>query len=210
MKQQVNLYQPRVRKPGPLLSSTRAVVLVAGLAVLLGAWFAVRYVQLRGLESRLQSVEMQRQAESRRVADYRRRYPPKHKSAQLQNKLATRERVLHTRQRVLAMLESGEVGNTQGFSAYLAALARQRVEGTWLTGFTLANGGRAVSLSGSTVEPDLVPAYIRNLTLEDVFRGLSFEQMELRRADEAPRRIDFRLWSPGIPETAARGGHANG
>lgn len=210
MKQQVNLYQPRARKTGPLLSSQRAVVVLAGLAVLLGAWFAVHYVQLRTLDSRVQSLESQRLAAARQVEDYQRRYPPKHKSVQLEKKLAARQRALQKRQRVLAMLESGEVGNTQGFSAYLTALARQMVEGAWLTGFTLADGGRAVSLSGSTVQPDRVPAYIRNLTLEEVFKGLSFEQMELERPESEPRRVDFRLSSPGMPADKGKGGHANG
>ncbi len=210
MKQQVNLYQPRARKSGPLLSSQRALLLVVGLAVLLGAWYGLRYVQLHDLQARVQSLEAQRLAAEKQVADYQRRYPPKQKSARLAARLQAREAALQKRKRVLAMLENGEVGNTQGFSAYLDALARQMVEGAWLTGFSLANGGRSVTLNGSTIKPELVPAYIRNLTLEDVFRGLSFEQLELKRPTAEPRRVDFTLSSPGAPATSRESGGANG
>jgi len=210
MKQQINLYQPQARKAQALLSAHRVSLLLVVVTVTLAASYAVRYVQLRQLETRVQALETQRLAAAKQVEDYTHRYPPKQKSARLETRLKAREHALQKRQRVVDMLESGAVGNTQGFSAQLTALARQMVEGAWLTGFTLANGGRAVTLSGSTVRPALVPAYIRNLTLENIFKGLSFERLELDRPQQDPHRVDFRLSSPGAIEETDTGGRTNG
>ena len=121
-------------------------------------------------------------------------------------------------QQLFDLLQTGEIGNTRGYSSYLQAFARQITGGLWLTGLTIQGAGNEIALQGRTLQPDLVPAYISRLTREPVMQGKSFSMLEMRQppaeaadgSEAAVRRVrpkvaayvEFRLQSAGIARDA--------
>jgi hypothetical protein len=88
------------------------------------------------------------------------------------------EQDIKMREDIVALLSSGALGETGGVSPYLRALARQNLNGLWLTGFELA--GKDMILSGRALRAELVPEYLRRLAREDVMRGRQFAMLSMQ------------------------------
>jgi hypothetical protein len=86
-----------------------------------------------------------------------------------------------------------------GFAERLAALARQQLDGLWLTGviFT-ANAGDLV-LSGGATSAALVPAYLGRLANEPALAGTRLQSIEIREPQKPVRgEIEFRVSSAAL------------
>jgi hypothetical protein len=110
---------------------------------------------------------------------------------------------------VLTMLKSGAIGNTQGYSEYMRAFARQSINGLWLTGFDIIGDGTQISLSGAVVNPELVPSFIQRLGKEKVMQGKTFSTLQMQQpkkdGDRAvPRYVEFNLRSTAISDEAKK------
>jgi hypothetical protein len=86
-------------------------------------------------------------------------------------------------QRALALLQGGAAGNTSGFSAPLAALARHPMQGLWLRQITLSDLTGSTSLAGQVVDPDWLPRYLRVLATEPALASVRFDSLVIERPD---------------------------
>ena len=108
------------------------------------------------------------------------------------------------RRALLSGMQGDSVGgNVEGFAPYLAALARQTMTGVWLTGVEVGGPSRVLVLKGRVVDPDLVPAYIRQLNREPLFQGRTVSELRLTAKNEAAaksesikRYVEFSLHIP--------------
>jgi len=91
---------------------------------------------------------------------------------------------IETNNKLIAVLQNQSQGNTSGFSKYLEDLAYQYLENVWLTKINLRAGGTAITLTGKTSQPDLVPRLITILTKKSAFQQVYFQQVRLERVDE--------------------------
>lgn len=182
MSQQINLFNPIFRRQKKIFSSVTMVqalgVLVLGIAAL--AFYSERQVATLEREAARGAEGLaQKQA---RLVSVTAEFAPRKKSAELAAELAQAEAQLAALQRVSGVIERGELGNTGGYSEYLRALARQGVEGLWLTGLGINGGGAEIGIRGRALDPAMVPGYIGRLTTEPSLRGKSFASL---RIDEA-------------------------
>ncbi len=210
MSQQINLYNPRLERQKNYLS-TRLLVAVLGVVVvgLAGAAVVAR--------SQLATVEREAEALKREVAEHEARrvsvtaaFVPRRRSATLQQEVDAAAIEYRNLKQVAALLDQdqGRGANARGYSAYFRALARKRVDGLWLTGVTIDQGGEAIGLQGRTLKPSLLPGYLDGLAGEPVLRGKSFGQLEMREPKPAasapdapaPRYVEFSLQSLGPGE----------
>ncbi len=108
--------------------------------------------------------------------------------------------------RVLNLLSGKAVGNTDGFSEYLAALGRRHPDGLWLDRIRIGDGGRHLTLRGMTLDADLVPQFVRALQHEPALAGTGFARFSLAgdKAGQEPMR--FVLSTGCGSETDAEGG----
>lgn len=87
--------------------------------------------------------------------------------------------------------------DSPGFSDFLIALARQHVQGMWLTGIGISNQTRAVELDGASIRPELVTDYLSRLNFEPELNGIQFRGFRLSAADEkaaaAGGKVQFRV-----------------
>jgi hypothetical protein len=207
MSQQINLYNPIFLKQRKIFSAaTMAQALVVIVAAAL-AFAAFAHYQVRHLADEVQRGEARLKAEEARFARLSSEFGARTKSAELEADMKRAEAELKGRESVVALLESGALGATLdqggGVSSYLRALARQTLDGLWLTGFELA--GEDMMLTGRALRGDLLPEYLRRLGREQVMQGRQFALLDMREpkpaADQkagdkaAPRYIEFSLRS---------------
>lgn len=197
MRQEINLYQPIFRRQRKVF--TAIAMLQVSVAVLVGLLLVYGYGmwRIQALGSELTGLQKQRDSASRRLAELSKQLPGQERSRQLQAQVARLSQELDVRQQVQNLLTTGVYGNRRGFSEYLAGLARQRVEGLWLTDVEISEGERDVGIAGSALEPELVPTYVQRFSAEPAFQGRRFRTLRMERPESDPGRIDFVLRTSG-------------
>jgi hypothetical protein len=63
----------------------------------------------------------------------------------------------------------------------MEALARRHIDGIWLDHILLSSGTSAMSLSGSSLDADLVPRYLQSLATDPALRGARFDEFVIQQ-----------------------------
>jgi hypothetical protein len=202
MRQQINLFNPLFLKQKKHFSAH--AMARASTLIVLGSFAVVAYAgyqvsRLRN-EAELTAQQLeQAQNQFKKINNEQ----TKQKSKLLEDEIAKLGSDVKTLNKVLETLQTGELGNTQGYSDYLRAFSRQIVGGLWLTGFSIYGAGHEIGLQGRALQPALVPVYIGRLRQENVMHGKSFSTLEMQvpQTDNvtAPY-IEFNIRSSGIPK----------
>jgi hypothetical protein len=183
MYQQINLYQPIFRKQRQIFS---AATMAQALGVITAALLAIYFyasVKVSGLETEVVQLEGRETALMAQLA----RMDPAlgaNRRAELAAELTQLNATLEGQQRLIDELRKQPLGDAAGFSAYLAALGRQRTAELWLTAFAINGGTGAIELEGRTLRPELVPEYMQRLGREAALSGQVFDSFELERDTE--------------------------
>jgi Tfp pilus assembly protein PilN len=190
VRQQVNLLAPMYRKQRALFSSRVSI----GICLLVTACLALIYVATIWRGSALAAEQAQlaeaRDLSTRRLNELALQLQGKG-NPQLDAEIAGLTAERDRKAQALAALASREVATTAGFSPQFIALARQQLNGVWLTRIELA--GSQITLQGGTESEDLIPRYLRRLGGEEVFAGTAFQQALLERGAEGARELRFEL-----------------
>ncbi len=193
--QQINLYQDEFRPRREVLSARQVATglgILLGLLVLLSAWQGWRNDRLAEEVAALRRTV---ETEEARVAELRRTVEARKPDPALAAEVDRLAQRVEVKRRVLTVLTGRTFGNTTGFVPQLAGLARQRIEGLWLTGLRLHAGGTRLDMEGNALRPELVPRYLQRLANEPVFAGTAFETFRLDRPEQRPEWIRFVLHS---------------
>jgi len=181
MSQQINLFNPIFLKQKKYFSVV--TMLQALLLIVLGSMLFYGYAWYQVRELAKQTVEMTKryEAEQKRFLAYANEFSPQRAQQALKAELDGLEAQARLQDSILQTLKSGAIGNTQGYSEYLRAFARQSVQGLWLTGFNINGDGAQISLQGAVTNPRLLPTYIQRMGREAVMRGKTFEYLQMKQ-----------------------------
>jgi hypothetical protein len=199
MSQQINLFDARFRKQKQHVS---ARTLVVTAAVLLGAAFLLQELyayQNRSLQATLAQADKRATELRDQTVRFAREFTSQGRSAALTDEIARVEEQLRVRRALLATMQSGAGGGVQGYSPYLTALARQTMDGVWLTGVDIGGASGEVVLKGRVVDSTLVPAYIRRLREQPPFAGGTVNELRVAAkadAEKKARHLEFSLSMP--------------
>lgn len=203
MSQQINLFNPAFRKRRELFTALMLVQALLVLSLLLAGVYVYQHRQTQMISKQAGELAAQLEQERARLVKVTAEYAPRPKNEVLEKRASELEQQLKGEEAVLEVLQGGSLGNTQGYSSYMRAFARQSVNGLWLTEFSIRGAGRDMVIGGRTLRPELVPAYIQRLNQEAVIQGGSFAALEMRqpRVDPAadgkpaplPNYLEFRL-----------------
>ncbi len=186
MTQYINLLNPALRPRREALSANAlAVSLAVVFAALLGLQSFTRQ-RADALEAESKQLSAQSKAEQEALTAAEKAASESKLDARLATALEEARDELRKRETAMKALSGGMVGNTEGFSELFRALARQSMNGLWLTGFTLSGTGADMLLQGRTLSAELVPAYIRRLNAEPAFQGRSFASLSIAQGVAAP------------------------
>jgi len=185
MTQQVNLYQPILRREKKVFSAVTMLQFLGLIALLMLALFAFNRWQLGELQAERNRLQAQEQALVVRVTELSRDMKARPESRELRRQLDAARREELLKQRLADLMKSGPGDTGVAFSDAFAGLARQRITGLWLTGVELhANDdARDVTLRGLTSRAEFVPQLVQQLGQEPAFQGLRFRHMRVYRPE---------------------------
>lgn len=203
MSQQINLYNPLLLKQRKIFSARTMAQALGLIALGLVAVYGYARYQVANLQVESDQAVKRHEAVQARLARISQQFGPRQKSAELEAAIKRAEAELLALAEVQSALKQGGLVSASGFSPYLKALARQVVEGVWLTEFSAS--GSEMAISGRTTKPGLVADYIQRLSREPVMQGRKFAMLEMRKPaalmekdgkpGAAPRYIEFTLQS---------------
>jgi len=189
MSQQINLFNPALLRQKKVFT---ARTLLSALALLLCGSVALLLVgqhSVRQLAAEAASGEQRLNQARKRQAQAQVDFAPRQKSPAIGRALAEAEAELASLDEVIAALGGDQIGNTTGYARYFKALARQSAGELWLTGVTIAGGGRHIGIKGRALDAAMVPAYVKRLSREPVMQGKYFGSLAISRAALAPGRM---------------------
>jgi hypothetical protein len=205
MSQQINLFNPIFLKQKKYFS-VKTMLQSLGLIVL-GSVLFYGYAVYQVAQLSRQSDELSKRyaIEQTRLTNFSNEFSPQRSGQQLGDELKQLEAQAAAQDAVLNMLKSGAIGNTEGYSEYMRAFARQSIKGLWLTAFDIVGDGAQMSLSGAVLSPQLVPSYIQRLGREKVMRGKTFSTLQMQQPKKdgdrpVPRYVEFNLRSTAVSE----------
>ncbi len=185
MSQQINLFNPIFLKQKKTFSAVNMLDALALLVVGVAAFYA--YASIETLNLDRQEVETSRQFDQAklRLAQTSARYAPKIPDANLDAEVNNLQAQLSARKAALNTMGIGALTRDAGYAEYMRALARQSLQGLWLTGFRIAKGGAELEISGRALQPELVPSYVQGLNRERAMQGRTFESLAMAQREEA-------------------------
>jgi len=182
MSQQINLFNPAFQ-PQKKIFSANAMAAALGVLVLglvgTGVYAKVRVMRL---ETQVAQGEQKVQAAQKRLEAAAAEFAPRTKDSRLEAEVADAQAEHDALQRVADVIRRGDLGNTEGYAEYFRALARQSVDGLWLTGVTIAGAGTEIGVRGRALDPALVPGYLARLRNERVLQGKPVGSMQIGQA----------------------------
>lgn len=206
MSQQINLYQPIFRKQKrrfSALAMLQAVGLVAAGVTLMAGYVAW---QVGTMRSELRQAEQKLAGASKRLADVTRQFGGRERGPTIAERIERLEREIAERERVREILRQGIFSNTEGFSPYFVALARQHQPGVWLTALDITGAAEQMSLSGRSIDAELVPRYLQKLSREPHLSGIEFHVFQLARPQGTPQAayVEFLVRTEAAPGRAEK------
>ncbi len=209
MSQQINLFNPVFLKQKKYFS---VITMLQALGlVVLGSLLFYGYALYQVAQLSKQSDEMGKRyaAEQARLTKFNSEFSPQRAGQLLEEEQKRLEAQVAAQEKLLDMLKSGAIGNTEGYSEYMRAFARQSIKGLWLTGFDIVGDGAQMSLSGAVINPQLVPSYIQRLSKEKIMRGKTFATLKMQQPKKdgertVPRYVEFDLGSVAASKEAGK------
>ncbi len=208
MSQQVNLYQPVFRKQKRKFSAM-AMLQATGIAILgIGLLYGYTVWQVRGLRAEVALTDKQLASLTKRLDETTRQFGERLQSKELQDQIQRMQRQLAEKQQLQKVLRSAQF-NTQGFSDYFIAFARQHIPGVWITSLDITGAADQMTLAGRSANPELVPRYLQKLSTEKRMNGIEFQSFQMSRGGDAKSPVgtyvEFMVKTAPAPVVAPKG-----
>ena len=193
MRQQVNLLAPMFRKQRALFSARVSLAICALVAVALGLIYAATAWRGAALAREQARLETARDTATRRLNEFAGQFQGKARDESLAAEVAALTQERDRKRQAFAALSRQELANTAGFSPHFMGLARQRLNGLWLTRVEVTGAGADMALDGIALSEELIPRYLEKLGSESVFAGIEFGHAQLQRVSEGGNQLRFEL-----------------
>lgn len=189
MSQQINLLDPSLRKKAGQNPAARLAQALAALILVLAGLYAWAFHENQELTRKVTETGAQIEDAQNRLDQAQAANVALPRDGALEKKVADLALQLKGEEAVLATLNNGQLGNTEGYSEYMRAFARQVVNGLWLTDFSIRGAGLDMQIGGRTLRAENVPLYIRQLNQEPATQGRRFTMLEMRepQAESLPQ-----------------------
>jgi hypothetical protein len=199
VSQQINLFNPDFQERKKLFGAAAMAqaLLLLFVGVLVLSWYAGRSVT--ALQKQADTGASQLKTKKRQLATVNAEFAPRDKSAGLETQLAEAEAQLAALKRIASVIDRGELGNATGYSEYFRALARQHVDGLWLTGLAITGAGCDIGVRGRALDASLLPGFLGRLTKEKIMQGKAFGSLQISQPGEGGDKTVKAKAPPGTP-----------
>jgi hypothetical protein len=182
MSQQINLFNPVFLQKKKLFTASTMAASLGALALGLTAVGVAAKVRVASLQAQADQGAAQLERTQKRLTSVIAEFAPRQKDAKLAEELSAAQAELVDLKDVAGVIERGELGDTGGYAEYFRALARQSVDGLWLTGVSIAGAGLDIGGRGRAMDAALVPGYLGRLRNERVMQGKPVASLQIGEA----------------------------
>lgn len=191
MSQQINLFNPALIRPRDWLTLKNVVLIYAVAAAAMYGWYNLSQNELTELTAEQQAVQMSLAAAKLDLSVVKNRASQATSSKDDEQALKAVIETRDMQSQMLTTLKFVQNEGNQHIVDYMQGFADQALKGVWLTGFKLNNFEQQLSISGQSLSPELVPAYVEKLGTHPVFHGrlfsgLALKELPLTGADSKP------------------------
>lgn len=191
--QQVNFFSELPREEVLAFAARQQLKLCAATAVIMLVAFLGFFAAGFGLKEELGALTVQRQQAQQRVDALEESRQQKLVDTELDDKLLRLEREVAFRRQLLASVDPDAGPVATGFAEHLNGLGRQVIDGLWFTEIELYSSGKQMVLTGSTLEPEYLPRYLKKLSAERVFSGHQFQVLRLTAPEDSFGDMNFEV-----------------
>lgn len=185
MSQQINLYDPTLLKQRDLLAlGNVAIAGVLLIAAVLAPGMLARH-EVPALTAQTAANDVQLKAAREQITLLGQQLAGRKPDPRLEQELGAARLLLGARGEVLTSLQQRLGPDAGSYTEYLRGFSRQSVAGLWLTAFDF-DGSGGMEIHGRTVDPALLPEYIRRLGKEPAFQGRTFAALQLAAGKPEP------------------------
>jgi hypothetical protein len=187
MSQQINLFNPAFLQQKKVFTATAMAISLGVLALGLAGVGVAAKLRADSLQIQAKAGAAQLDKSRKRLASVTAEFAPRQQDPKLAEELTLAQGELGDLKDVAGVIERGELGNTQGYAEYFRALARQSVDGLWLTGVSIAGAGLDIGVRGRAMDPALVPGFLGRLRNERVMQGKPVGSLQI--GEPAPLKV---------------------
>lgn len=198
MRQQVNLYQPIFRRARKSLAAVTVATTLGVVAMALTGFSLYTARSVARLQAEVRQLTAQQEKQQAQLARAGELFSRHTRRSDVEARVKALQSSLSERTQALQVLQSGAAGQTSGFASRMEALARRHVNGLWIDGLAMSGTHSTMSITGGSVDADIVPAYLRGLSSEAVLNGTRFDDFVIERPDKSAR-VRFRAGSKALP-----------
>lgn len=194
MTQQVNLYQPILRRQEKVFSAkTIGQIVLVAVVVMVISW-GFNLWQVKRYEAELANLQRSEKATTEQFTALTAKLQGETESRDLRTVVDSLRVESQLKQKLLQSIDQQGVGEANGFAERFAALGRQRINGLWLTDIVFLDNGANIILGGQAYRADLVPQLIQKLSAEPSFSGTRFREIEVRLPDDNKHKaVEFHV-----------------
>ncbi len=182
MSQQINLFNPAFLQKKKLFTAATMAASLGVLVLGLAGMSVAAKLRLASLQAQADQGAAQLERTQKRLAGVTSEFAPRQQDPKLAEELGQAQGELLDLKEVAGTIDRGELGDTAGYAEYFRALARQSVEGLWLTGVSIAGAGQDIGVRGRALDPALVPGYLGRLRNERVMQGKPVGSLQIGEA----------------------------
>ncbi len=193
MIQQVNLYQSILdsQQPRPFISP-----FTLGLMLILLLFFVYSIylvLDLKNTRDELAATSLQLTEANTRVQLLQIQYPKQHINKLLIQEISLSQGIQSSLARIIDLLNDKTSDQTQGFSRYFSAFARQSIADVWLNTININASEHSIKLEGSTFQAEKIPVFLQKLHHEAIFQGRNFATLSMVQAEQSNHQINFMV-----------------
>ena len=182
----INLYDPELKRKRDWLALGNVL---GGGALLLLVVIALGFATRSGIDAlKAQSAASAEQLKGLRdqVTQLGQQVASRQPDPRIDQELTAARLMLTARGEVLKTLQQQMGPGANAYSEYLRGLARQNINGLRLVGFRYQGADGGMEIQGQTLNPALIPEYIRRLNKEPAFQGRAFSALQLAEGKTEP------------------------
>jgi MSHA biogenesis protein MshI len=180
--QQINLFNPAFQQQKKFFTSAAMAATLGVLTVALVGTAIHGKLRVAALQADADAGAARLEEAHKRLAEAETEFAARKADPLVAQELSRAQADLLALKRVAGRIEGGELGNTEGYAEYFRALARQRVEGLWLTGVNIAGAGREIGVRGRAMDAALVPGFLGRLRNERIMQGKPVGSLQIGEA----------------------------
>lgn len=193
--QQIDFYLDEFKPQREPLMAHHLAMALAVVVVLLTVFSVFKGASLTTLADTEEQLSSQNNNLTSQVETLRAQIPES-RQQELDAELNGLKIQLYRRQQIRQLINRLNLGNAQGFSEQMHAMARQYLPELSLDAFSLSNGGGYLEFSGWSSEASHIPLYLQRLRSEESFERTKFGVLNVERSEQRAKPLYFSVTSP--------------